>query len=125
METNATATAVMLNLALKTKRLIKPSRLIMEWLRMTTLGKYISTKRNSIPMTQLDLALQVRITTGHMSDIEHNRRFPSDDVLVRIVGILGLDLDYAYYLCGKFPEDLRCTKRIEVVKRAYRIMRNK
>ena len=89
------------------------------------LGNYVKKKRKQLGLRQLDFAYQLQITPSYLNDIEHNRREPSDEVLQRLVGALGLNLDYAFYLIDKYPLDLRGNKSEDKVKRAFMLLRGK
>lgn len=78
-----------------------------------TFGKVISEQRKLKQMSQKDLAALVKredgvaISPQYLNDIEHDRRNPSSDHLVRqLAQILGLKTDYLYFLAGKFPTDV-------------------
>lgn len=87
------------------------------------LGSYIKSFRKRKSIFQKDLAYQIMITPQYLNDLERNRRDPSDSVLQRLSGALSFDLDYAYYLLGKYPPDLRGTSTKVNMARAYKIMR--
>ena len=88
-----------------------------------TLGSYIKSVRRKKGLPQGKTANQLMITGQYLNDLESNRRSPSDDVLERLSALIGLDSDYAFYLIGKFPPDLRGNKTIARIKRAYKILR--
>lgn len=62
-------------------------------------------------MSQKDLALQIKredgqtsISPQYLNDIERDRRSPSSDLMIRqFAQVLELDVDYLYFLAGKFP----------------------
>ncbi|MEZ4271052.1 MAG: helix-turn-helix transcriptional regulator [Myxococcota bacterium] len=83
----------------------------------TTFGKAISDARKAKQWSLKDLAAKVKredegtISPQYLNDIEHDRRSPSSDWLVKqFAKALGLDTDWLYYLAGRFPEDVRKKK---------------
>lgn len=95
-----------------------------------TLGQHIATARKAKGLSQKELAAQIKredgtaISPQYLNDIEHDRRTPSSDHLVKqFASILELDLDYTYYLADRFPEDLRkglTQKEVSNVMMAFR-----
>ena len=81
----------------------------------TTLGQAIIAARKKKGISQKDLAAAVQkedgtgaISPQYLNDIEHDRRSPTSDHLIReFAGALGVDEDYLFVLAGKIPEDLR------------------
>ena len=68
-------------------------------------------------MSQKQLAQKIlredgeSISPQYLNDIEHNRRSPSSDRMVQqFAHVLDMDVDWLYYLAGKFPADLRKRK---------------
>lgn len=82
-----------------------------------TFGKEISRLRKKLNMSQKDLADLVfkedntPITPQYLNDIEHDRRNPSSDSIIKsfskALNLESKDEDYLFYLAGKMPEDLR------------------
>lgn len=80
----------------------------------TTFGGAIAQARKDKGMSQKELASLITredgapISPQYLNDIEHDRRSPSSDHLVRqFSDVLGVDLDYLYYLADRLPEDIR------------------
>lgn len=99
---------------------------------MATLGQLIAQTRKQRQLSQKELAKLVKskeggsITPQYLNDIEHNRRTPSDYVLEQLARVLqlGTDLEYMYYLIGKWPTDLRRTSMdAENFRRKIRVFR--
>src|ERR1051325_5430684 len=61
---------------------------------MATIGERIKEVRESLRMTQDDLADKARLSKGFISDVENNKRGISSDNLLRIATALGATLDY-------------------------------
>ena len=59
-----------------------------------TLGERIKEHRQTLGITQQDLANATQITIQHMSAIEQNKRHPSLSLLIRLAEKLGISLDY-------------------------------
>jgi transcriptional regulator with XRE-family HTH domain len=54
------------------------------------------------------------ISPQYLNDIEHNRRSPSSDWMVKQFAVaLGISADWLYYLAGRLPADLRNRKLSE------------
>jgi transcriptional regulator with XRE-family HTH domain len=53
------------------------------------LGQRISRRRNSIGLSQENLARLAEVNRSHMSDIETGKKFPGVWTLIRIAGVLG------------------------------------
>ncbi|QBP73577.1 XRE family transcriptional regulator [Herbaspirillum huttiense] len=77
-----------------------------------TFGSVICTQRKKQKLTQKDLASQilredgVPISAQYLNDIEHDRRSPSSDFIVKqLAKILNMPEEYLYYMAGKFPTD--------------------
>ena len=51
-----------------------------------------------------EIARILEITPSYMSDIENDRRIPSEDVLRNITKLLDLDFDHLMALAGRFGE---------------------
>lgn len=82
--------------------------------KMFTFGKAISDARKAKRWRLKDLAAKVKreddgtISPQYLNDIEHDRRSPSSDWIVKqFAKVLGLEADWLYYLAGRFPEDVR------------------
>ncbi len=84
----------------------------------TTFGRAISQARKSKKWSLKDLAEKVvreedgqPISPQYLNDIEHDRRSPSSDWLVKqFANALDLDADWLYFLAGRFPDDIRNKK---------------
>ena len=77
-----------------------------------TFGGAISEARKAKGWALKDLASRVlredegAISPQYLNDIEHDRRSPSSDRMVKqFADALGIDRDWLYYLAGRFPED--------------------
>jgi Helix-turn-helix. len=77
-----------------------------------TFGSVIGLRRKELKLTQKDLASrilredEVPISAQYLNDIEHDRRNPSSDFIVKqLAKILALPEEYLYYMAGKFPTD--------------------
>lgn len=83
-----------------------------------TFGREISRLRKELKMSQKELAEKVLkeddnkpITPQYLNDIEHDRRKPSSDHLIKsfskALNLSSEDEEYLAYLAGNLPEDLR------------------
>ena len=97
----------------------------------TTFGSMIAHARKNRSLSQKELASRINredgapISPQYLNDIEHDRRNPSSDLLVRqFAEVLGTDVDYLYYLADKWPEDIRkprlSQKQVSNVMMAFR-----
>ena len=82
--------------------------------RDQTFGHAISQARKALGWSQKELAQKIlredgeSISPQYLNDIEHDRRNPSSDRMVQqFAEVLGMEVDWLYYLAGKFPADLR------------------
>ncbi len=82
--------------------------------RDQTFGRAISQARKALGWSQKELAQKIlredgeSISPQYLNDIEHDRRSPSSDRMVQqFAHVLDMDVDWLYYLAGKFPADLR------------------
>src|SRR2546423_13949175 len=70
----------------------------------TTLGDAIREARSGAGIRLRKLASDLSLTPTYISDIENDRRVPSEEVLKSIAKKLGLDFDYLMPLAGRFGE---------------------
>lgn len=71
---------------------------------MRTLGELLRESRVAAGISLRTLASEMEITPSYMSDIENDRRVPSEDVLRKISHRLGVDLNQAMAMAGRFGE---------------------
>lgn len=72
--------------------------------RPSTLGETIRDARVKKGLSLRHLAGQLGIASSYLSDIEFNRRVPSEPVLRSICGVLELDVDKMLSLAGRLGE---------------------
>ena len=81
-----------------------------------TLGEAISQQRRKLGLSQKQLAEQIRreeggsISPQYLNDIEHDRRSPSSDHMIKeFARVLGppLSENYLFYLAGRVPAEAR------------------
>ncbi len=70
-----------------------------------TLGQVIRDARVAAGQSLREFARTLGITPSYQSDIENDRRIPSEDVLKEIAGLLRLDFEELMALGGRFGED--------------------
>jgi transcriptional regulator with XRE-family HTH domain len=83
--------------------------------RTPTLGQAIIAARKAKGISQKDLAAAVNkddgtgpISPQYLNDIEHDRRSPTSDRLIReFAKALDADEDYLFVLAGKIPDEVR------------------
>jgi len=61
---------------------------------VTNLGERVKIKRESLKLTQEQLANALGLTSQYISAIEQNKRIPSLQSLVRLANELGTSADY-------------------------------
>src|SRR5690554_4472262 len=80
-----------------------------------TFGKEIARARKARALSQKELASRIlkeedgkAISPQYLNDIEHDRRSPTSDHLIRqFATILDEDEGYLFVLAGKIPDDVR------------------
>jgi len=80
----------------------------------SSFGRAIASSRKELKMSQKDLAAKIRkedgtpITPQYLNDIEHDRRSPTSDHMVKeFARVLGLNPDVLYWLAGRVPHDVK------------------
>lgn len=80
----------------------------------SSFGRAIASRRKELKMSQKDLAAKIRkedgtpITPQYLNDIEHDRRSPTSDHMVKeFARVLGLNADVLYWLAGRVPQDVK------------------
>jgi len=66
-----------------------------------TLGEVLRGARVKLDLGLRELAKQLGITPSYLSDIEYDRRVPSEDVLSQLAKALDLELDHLMALAGR------------------------
>ena len=73
-----------------------------------TFGEAISQQRRKLGLSQKQLAEQMSISPQYLNDIEHDRRSPSSDHMIKeFARVLGLSENYLFYLTGRVPAEAR------------------
>ena len=79
-----------------------------------TFGLVISNARKNKAMSQKELAQMILredgqpISQQYLNDIEHDRRSPSSDHMIKgFSEVLGIDKDWLYFLVDRLPDDIR------------------
>jgi transcriptional regulator with XRE-family HTH domain len=82
--------------------------------KATTFGRAIAEARRAKGLSQKELAGLVEkdeggaISPTYLNDIEHDRRSPTSDLLIRrFAKALGEEENYLFVLAGKIPDDIR------------------
>jgi len=70
-----------------------------------TVGEVIHDGRAKLKLSLRDVTKQLDITPSYLSDIENNRRVPSEEVLGKLTKLLDLDYDDLMARAGRFGED--------------------
>lgn len=70
-----------------------------------SLGDVIRAARLAADLSLRDLTKRVSVTPSYLSDIENDRRVPSQEVLSTIAVVLQLDLDHLMALAGRLGDD--------------------
>ena len=70
-----------------------------------TIGDVIHEARVKLKLSLRDVTKKLDITPSYLSDIENNRRVPSEEVLGRLAKLLDLDYDDLMARAGRFGED--------------------
>ena len=69
-----------------------------------SLGDVIRRARTGAKLSLRDLSKLVAVTASYLSDIENERRIPSEEVLVTIGKVLDLKFDDMMALAGRFGD---------------------
>jgi len=80
-----------------------------------TFGQAISKARKALGLSQKELAARVMkeeeggaISPQYLNDIEHDRRSPTSDHLIRqFATLLSVDEGFLFVLAGKIPDEMR------------------
>lgn len=72
---------------------------------MNTLGDEIREARMKAGKRLRPFAEELELAPSYLSDIENDRRVPSEEVMKRIANKLGLDFDHLMALAGRFGEE--------------------
>jgi len=88
------------------------------------LGDRIRERRDEKDLSLRELAKRVACSPPFLSDIEHGRRFPSEQVLADIARVLGLGIDELRELDPRTPVEglKRMTERDPTYALAFRTM---
>jgi transcriptional regulator with XRE-family HTH domain len=70
-----------------------------------SLGDYVRDGRTALNMRLRELARRLEVTPSYVSDIENNRRVPSEEVLTRIANVLNLPLEELVARAGRLGSD--------------------
>jgi len=83
-------------------------------LDMSSFGRTVASARKAKGLSQKELAAKIvkedgeAITPQYLNDIEHDRRSPSSDQLVRqFARVLGIEAEALYAVIGMLPEHER------------------
>jgi transcriptional regulator with XRE-family HTH domain len=85
---------------------------------MKSLGQFILDRRRELGLSGRELVAGIKKSDGkpisipYLVDLEHDRRKPSDEVLVQMAKVLQVDSDLLYYLAGRMPPDLAARKNL-------------
>ena len=96
-----------------------------------TFGETIAGARKDKGVSQRELAMRIvkedgeAISPQYLNDIERDRRNPpGDHLLEQLARELDLEVDYLYFLAGKFPSDMRAgsgnPKQVAAAFKAFR-----
>jgi transcriptional regulator with XRE-family HTH domain len=70
-----------------------------------TLGEVLRGARNNADLSLRDLAKKLSVTASYLSDIENDRRVPSEEVLGELAKVFNLKLDDLMALAGRVGDD--------------------
>ncbi len=68
-----------------------------------TLGQRVKQLRESIPMSQSDLAKAINVAPSYIGHIESDRRRPSRDIIKQLAGVLGTSVQDLLAAAGYLP----------------------
>ena len=70
-----------------------------------TLGEVLRQARVKLDLGLREFAKKLGITPSYLSDIEYDRRVPSEEVLSKLAGALHLEVDHLMALAGRVGDD--------------------
>lgn len=70
-----------------------------------TLGEVIHDARVKLDLSLRDVTKELHITPSYLSDIENDRRIPSEEVLVKLADFLHLEYDDLMARAGRFGDE--------------------
>ena len=70
-----------------------------------SLGEVLREARNRADLSLRDLAKKLSVTASYLSDIENDRRVPSEDVLEQLARVFSLELDELMARAGRVGDD--------------------
>jgi transcriptional regulator with XRE-family HTH domain len=70
-----------------------------------SLGDILRDARSKADLSLRDLAKKLSVTASYLSDIENNRRVPSEDVLGQLARVFDLELDDLMARAGRVGDD--------------------
>ncbi len=70
-----------------------------------SLGDFVRDGRSALNLRLRELARRLDVTPSYVSDIENNRRVPSEDVLTRIADVLNLSFEELVARAGRLGTD--------------------
>jgi len=73
--------------------------------RSDTLGEVVRNRRVERELSLRDATKKLGITPSYLSDIENDRRVPSEEVTRSLADFLGLNFDDLMALAGRFGQD--------------------
>jgi transcriptional regulator with XRE-family HTH domain len=97
----------------------------------SSFGRAITSARKDLELSQKEVANKIRkedgetITPQYLNDIEHDRRSPSSDHIVKqFATVLNVKADVLYWLAGRVPGDvMKRTASPEQIERAFAAFR--
>lgn len=63
-------------------------------------GLIIRERRRQLDLTQEEVAMRIRTSTPYIGSLETGKRHPSDNILTRLVEVLGLDRRELFFLAN-------------------------
>ncbi len=98
----------------------------------SSFGRAIASARRDLGFSQKELAAQILkeedeepITPQYLNDIEHDRRSPSSDHIVKqFASVLRISPNVLYLLAGRVPNDVACVNvSPEQIDHAFTVFR--
>lgn len=97
----------------------------------SSFGHAITSARKELGLSQKELAAKIKkedgeaITPQYLNDIEHDRRSPSSDHMVKQFStVLRISANVLYWLAGRVPSDMtKKTRSPDQIDTAYKAFR--
>lgn len=75
-------------------------------LKERSFGQVLRERRRQLDMTQEEVAHRIKTSTPYIGHLESGKRHPSDKILTRLAGVLGLDRRELFFLANPRAQEI-------------------